>query len=122
LNRDTSTSWASIGGDGTQLLTFVNREVGTEHEGTQTQEVLRAVTELLEVLIDRTNHCHSCLPWEGNARIVQEMSEAQRRCRRALLLHEHRGMERRVDKVDMQPEKLPVTGDGHVRIAGEGAS
>lgn len=28
-----------IDGTGTQRLVFVNRELGTEHEGTQTQEV-----------------------------------------------------------------------------------
>ena len=61
-------------------LTFVNRE-GTPHSGTQTQEVLRVIIDMLDALIDRTNHCDACLRWEGNDQIVKHMSEAQRRAR-----------------------------------------
>lgn len=81
------------------LLTFVNRELGTEHSGTQTQEVLRA-------LIDRTQHCDSCLPWEGNKKIIYHL-------RMALILHEMRALERQVEKGILRPELEPVGNNGH---------
>ena len=105
-----------LDGDGTQQLVFVNREEGTEHEGTQTQEVLRSIIELLEVLIDRTNHCHACLPWDGNYKIIKEMSDAQRNLRRALLFHEDRARERKIDKHGFRPEHVPTGKDGHWEI------
>lgn len=74
---------------------------------------------ITECLIDRTNHCDACLRWEGNDRIVKAMSESQRQMRLALLLHEQRAMERRVEKRETRPEDLPLAADGHVRIIGE---
>ena len=105
-----------LDGNDSQQLIFVCREeeLGL-HEGTQTQEVLRAQIELLSILIDRTNHCHECLPWDGNAKIVQEMSQAQRHMRRALLFHEDRARERKVDKAGLKPERIPTGHDGHFR-------
>lgn len=97
------------------ILIFVNREA-TPHEGTQTQEVLRAQIDSLSVLIDRTNHCDNCLRWEGNDRIIKAMSEAQRQMRLALLFHEQRAMERKMDKDGVKPEEVPVAGDGHYRF------
>ncbi len=101
-----------LDGAGPSLLVFVNRERGTEHPGTQTQEVLRAQIDVLDVLIDRTNHCDGCLPWEGNARIVKHMSEAQRQLRLALMQHEVRAMERKIDR-GASPEKIATARDGH---------
>lgn len=103
-------------GEGPVVIRFVNREAGTEHGGTQTQEVLRANIDSLEMLIDRTNHCDGCLPWTGNERIIKAMSEAQRQLRLALVYHEQRAMERKVEKDGWRPEEAPVGGDGHFNI------
>jgi hypothetical protein len=81
------------------ILTFVNREEGTEHAGTQTQEVLRA-------LIERTQHCDACLRWEKNDDIVYHL-------RMALVLHESRALERQVEKGLLKPEIEPVGANGH---------
>lgn len=83
----------------TDTLVFVNREEGTEHPGTQTQEVLRA-------LIDRTQHCDACLRWEGNDLIVAHL-------RMALALHEARAILRKTEKGYIQPEKIRTGKDGH---------
>ena len=82
-----------------QLLSFVNREPGTEHPGTRTQDVLRA-------LIERTIHCDNCLPWPGNAHIIYHL-------RMALVLHEARALERKVEKHTMQPERVATANDGN---------
>lgn len=99
-----------------QQLKFVNREAGSEHDGTQTQEVLRATIELMDCLIDRTNHCDDCLRWEGNDKIVKALSEAQRNMRLAILYHEQRVLERKFEKGTLSPEKVPVARDGHYKI------
>jgi hypothetical protein len=100
-----------------QIITFVNREVGTEHKGTQTQELLRVTIDIMEVLIDRTNHCDSCLPWIGNERIIKALSEAQRQMRHALLFHEQRALERKIEKDGLKPEKISTGADGHYEIS-----
>lgn len=103
-----------LDGDGSPLrLVFVNREEGDEHEGTQTQEVLRVCIDMIECLIDRTNHCDSCLRWENNDKIIKAMSEAQRQMRLAILHHEARKLERDMEKGKLDPEKLPIGVDGH---------
>lgn len=102
--------------DGNELplrLVFVNREDGSEHPGTQTQEVLRVIVNMLECLVDRTNHCDACLQWEGNDRIVKAMTEAQRQARLAILYHEQRAMERKFEKGKMDPATHPIGIDGH---------
>lgn len=91
-----------LDGSETTKLTFVNREEGTEHEGTQTQEVLRA-------LIDRTQHCDNCLPWAGNEEIIQHL-------RLALALHEARAIYRKAEKKLYDPENVAVDKDGHFRL------
>jgi hypothetical protein len=90
-------------GSGAGLLVFVNREAGTEHEGTQTQEVLRA-------LIDRTHHCDNCLRWDGNDKIIYHL-------RMALALHEARAIERKTEKGVIQPEHVPTGNDGHFALS-----
>jgi len=103
-----------LDGDGKPLrLIFVNREDGDEHEGTQTQEVLRIQIDMLSVLIDRTNHCDACLRWENNDKIIKAMSEAQRQLRLAILHHEARVLERHMEKDGLEPEKIPIGEDGH---------
>ena len=82
------------------LLTFVNREPGHEHPGTQTQEVLRA-------LIDRTMHCDNCLRWHNNDLIIYHL-------RMALVLHEERALERKVEKDHLAAENVKTLDeDGH---------
>jgi G3E family GTPase len=102
-----------------QRLVFVNREPGTEHAGTQTQEVLRATIDVMGALVDRTNHCDACLRWEGNDQIVKALTEAQRQMRLALLKHEQRAMERKLDRGDLAPERLVTGADGHVVLEHE---
>ena len=41
------------------------------------------------------------------------MSEAQRQMRLALLIHEERALERKMEKDGMKPEALPTGADGH---------
>ncbi len=102
-----------LDGDGTPLrIVFVNREEGTKHAGTQTQEALRVQIDILSTLIDRTNHCDACLRWDGNDKIVKAMSEAQRQLRLAILLHEQRALERKMDK-GLAVEQIPTDHDGH---------
>lgn len=89
----------------TDTLVFVNREAGTEHAGTQTQEVIRA-------LIDRTQHCDRCLRWEGNDQIIHHL-------RMALVLHEARALERKTVKGLIKPEHIVTGIDGHFAIMGD---
>jgi len=91
-----------LDGSGAGILVFVNRESGTEHEGVQTQEILRA-------LIDRTQHCDACLRWDGNDKIIHHL-------RMALALHESRAIERKTEKGELKPEVVPIGDDGHFTI------
>lgn len=91
--------------DLTNVLVFVNREKGTEHPGTQTQEVIRA-------LIDRTQHCDRCLRWEGNDQIIYHL-------RMALVLHEARALERKTIKGIINPEHVLTGPDGHFLLNGD---
>lgn len=105
----------ALDGDDPVLIRFVNRE-DNPHSGTQTQEVLRAQIDSLEVLVDRTNHCDACLPWPGNERIIKALSEAQRQLRLALLYHEERAFERKIDKEGLKPEHVSTGSDGHYAL------
>jgi hypothetical protein len=107
---------AQLDGDGTPLrLVFVRRDKEPYHEGTQIQEVVRTQIDMLEALIDRTNHCDDCLRWEGNDVIIKHFSEAQRRLRLVLLKFEERALERKVDKQGFKPETVPMGSDGHFK-------
>ena len=102
-----------LDGDGTPLrLVFVNREE-TKHPGTQTQEVLRVLVDMVGCLMDRTCHCDNCLRWDGNDRVVKALAEAQRQMRLAILYHEQRAMERKMDKGKLDPATFPTGDDGH---------
>lgn len=92
----------TLDGDIDVTLTFVNREPGKEHPGTQTQEVLRA-------LIDRTRHCDACLPSELNAIIIDGLQ-------RALVAHEMRAMLRKQEKGLYNPELIITGDDGHFNL------
>lgn len=80
-------------------IVFVNKQPGQEHDGTTTQEVLR-------VLLDRTRHCANCMPHRNNEQIIHHL-------RMALVLHEARALERKVEKGEFMPEYVSTGGDGH---------
>ncbi len=83
-------------------LVFINKQPGQEHDGTTTQEVLRA-------LIDRTRHCANCMPHRNNEQIVYHL-------RMALALHEARALERKIEKGDIEIEYVDVGADGHLDL------
>lgn len=91
-----------LDGQGKEVLQFANREGGRETVGTTTQEVIRA-------LIDRTWYCNDCLPWHGNAQIVEHL-------RMALVLHEARAMIRGVVKGEIKPEFVHLGSDAHFEL------
>jgi len=97
----------TLDGDGKPIvLTFVNREAGCEHEGTQTQEVMRA-------LIDRTKHCDNCRRWSYNDKILYHM-------RMVIALHEARALERGAEKGLYDAEFITVDrADGHFQLLEE---
>lgn len=84
------------------LLTFVNQQLGQEHGGCTTQEVIRA-------LIDRTRHCANCMPHPVNERIIYHL-------RMALGLHEARAIERRIEKENFAIEYVPTEGGSHLQF------
>lgn len=96
----------SLDGGTPETLTFVNREEGQKHSGTQTQEVLRA-------LIDRTMHCDNCRRWAGNDEIIKHL-------RMALVLHEARALERKAEKGYYAPERMKIGADGHFTLTDSG--
>lgn len=84
-------------------IQFVDREGLNNFEaGVQTQEILR-------VLIDRTMYCDNCLRWENNDKIIYHL-------RMALVLHEARALERKVEKGLIKPEQIKTGLDGHFRL------
>lgn len=84
-------------------IQFIDREGLNNFEaGVQTQEILR-------VLIDRTMHCDNCLRWENNDKIIYHL-------RMALVLHEARALERKVEKGLIKPEQIKISSDGHFKI------
>jgi hypothetical protein len=91
-----------------EVIHFVNREKGTEHQGTQTQEMLRA-------LIDRTMHCDNCIPWDSNVNIIHHM-------RMAIAYHEARALERKAEKGLYYPELVLMDDDGHFSLTFENGS
>jgi hypothetical protein len=106
-----------LDGDGRPLrLVFVNREQ-TPHAGTQTQEVLRMQIDIIDTLVDRTNHCDACLSSVFDPMIVKALTEAQRQLRLALLHHEQRAIGQKAFRgvpIDVWPTGL----DGHLEIRG----
>lgn len=97
------TTYLDVGGiKPQQTITFINKEPGREHDGTTTQEVLR-------ILLDRTRHCNNCLPHRNNEQVIYHL-------RMALVLHEARALERKMEKGDYLPEYVPVGDDGHFRL------
>ena len=90
-----------LDGDGQERLEFVNRGHGIDHEGTNNQEVIRA-------LINRVEFLNNEKPWHGNADIIRHLQMA-------LVLHETRHIERLVERNLFTPETEPVGNDGHFK-------
>lgn len=86
-----------------QTLKFVNKQPGQEHDGVTTQEVLR-------VLLDRARHCANCMPHRNNEQIIYHL-------RMALVLHEARALERKLEKGLIAPEYISTGPDGHYELS-----
>lgn len=89
-------------GPGTTVIQYVNKEPGQETEGIQQQDLLR-------MMLDRHRYCNNCLPHPNNVRIQYHL-------RMALVLHEARALERKVEKGGLLPEYLSVDKDGHYEL------
>ena len=92
----------NLDGDGHETLQFVNRGHGLDCEGTNNQEVIRA-------LINRVEFLNNEKPWHGNADIIKYLQMA-------LVLHETRHIERLVERGLFEPEIEPVGIDGHYHL------
>lgn len=76
---------------------------GDGYEGTYCQEVLRAI-------IDRVETLNAERPWSGNDQIIFH-------ARMMIAGFEARALIRRVEKNNLQIEKLPVAPDGHIYMS-----
>lgn len=96
---------ASVDGECANVLTFVKRFRGAaNHAGTTNQEVLRALIDRIEVL-------HAEKPHDANAKIIEHL-------RLALVLHEARALERKVERGDLKPERVAFAErDGHFLLS-----
>jgi hypothetical protein len=98
---------AHLDGDGASVLQFVQRApLHPPCEGTQCQEVLRA-------LIDRVKVLDAEIRWPPNDELLKHL-------RMALALFEARALLRHVEKGHLHPEQLAVGPDGHFIYAAEG--
>lgn len=89
-------------GDGKTRITYVNKEPGQQCEGVIQQELLR-------MMIDRNRYCTACQPNAVSKRIEYHLQMA-------LVLHEMRALERKVQKGEIQPEYIETGSDGHFNI------
>lgn len=89
--------------DPSLVLYFVNREEGTEHAGTTTQEVLKA-------LIDRVMHCDNQMRWEGNDKIIYHL-------RMAIAFQEARAILRKTHQGMLKIEDVVTGKDGHLSLS-----
>lgn len=110
---------SSLDGELCQTLTFVNRALTLgmpKHPGTQNQDVLKVTIDVLEVVIDRVNQLDAEKKWDGNSRIVKNLTDAQRLIRLAILYHEERALEQKVEKGNLTIESLPLGLDQHILV------
>ena len=92
-----------LDGNGFQVLQFVDRGHGRDCQGTTNQEALR-------VLIDRVKFLHAEKPHEVNPKILQHL-------RMALVLHEARAIEQKVEKGKLLPENVLLNeNDLHFKV------
>jgi hypothetical protein len=92
-----------LDGTGKTVLTFVSRAPLHEaYEGVTNQEVLRAVIDRVQVLNEEK-------PWGGNKDILYCL-------RRALLLHEIRALEIKLEKGTLFPENIILGNDMHFKL------
>lgn len=110
---------SSLDGELRQTLTFVNRALtpgSTKHPGTQNQDAIKITIDVLEVIVDRVNQLDSEKTWDGNARIIKVITDAQRLLRLAILYHEERALEQKIEKGTFQIENVSLGIDGHILI------
>jgi hypothetical protein len=105
LDLGHSYALGSLDGDACVVLTFVKRfREDANHAGTTNQEILR-------VLIDRVLFLDAEKPWRGNEEILAHL-------RAALVLHECRALERKVEKGELLPETVIIDKtDGHFHLS-----
>jgi hypothetical protein len=84
------------------IVQYVNKEPGQECEGVIQQEVLR-------MMIDRNRYCTACQPNAVSQRIEYHLQMA-------LVLHEMRALERKVQKGEIKPEYITTGEDGHFAL------
>lgn len=90
-------------GKGKTFIQYVNKEPGQECEGVIQQELLR-------MMLDRNRYCNNCLPHRNNELI-------QHHLQMALILHETRALERKIEKGELMPEYLATGDDGHIQLS-----
>jgi hypothetical protein len=93
-------------GDNKTIVQYVNKEPGQECEGVIQQEVLR-------MMLDRNRYCTACQPNAVSKRIEYHLQMA-------LVLHEMRALERKVQKGEIMPEYVRTGSDGHFRLTNIG--
>ena len=89
-------------GENKTIIQYVNKEPGRECEGIIQQELLR-------MMLDRNRYCTKCLPNSVSERIQYHLQMA-------LVLHEMRALERKVQKGEIMPEYIKTGNDGHFNI------
>lgn len=83
-----------LDGNDTQEIQFVDRGHGRDTQGTTNQELLR-------ILINRVKFLETEVHWRGNEDILYHL-------RMALVLHESRALERKVEKGKILPEDIKL--------------
>lgn len=76
---------------------------GMEFTGPSSQEVIR-------MLIQRVEHLDAEKPWDGNQQIIQHL-------RSCIALFESRALVRKVEKGELEIEKLELDKDGHLKLS-----
>lgn len=84
------------------VIQYVNKEPGQDCEGVIQQELLR-------MMLDRNRYCTACQPNSVSKRIEYHLQMA-------LILHEMRALERKVQKGEISPEHIVVGPDGHFAL------
>lgn len=103
INEGHTYELKNLDGDGSQILSFVDRGHGRDCEGTTCQEVIKA-------LIDRVIFLNNELPSEFNKSILMH-------ARMMLINFEARALCRKVEKGELHPEHLSINSDDlHIKL------